>query len=126
MLPLLLLVSCGIFSPESRMNRICKNNPTICEYEKIDTQVVIREYSELDTQKITNKVDSFIIHKDRVTTKVYRNYDTIFVRQETEPDTLYNITKEMTQIVKEAPEFMWWIIVGLSLMLATIIIARRK
>jgi hypothetical protein len=98
------LTSCGVFSPENRMGRLCKKNPELCEYEKVDTQLVIREYTPLDTQKVTNKIDSFIIHKDKVITRIYRNYDTITVNQIQAPDTSLNIVKERSFTVSELPD----------------------
>ena len=111
----LTLASCGVFSPDKRMQRLCKNNPELCDYEKIDTQIVVREYTPLDTQKVTNKIDSFIIHKDRVTTRIYRNYDTILVHQEQLPDTVRTIIKERSQIIEKTPEWIFWILGGLAI-----------
>jgi hypothetical protein len=103
---LLGLTSCGVFSPENRMGRLCEKNPELCEYEKVDTQLVIREYTPLDTQKVTNKVDSFIIHKDKVITRIYRNYDTITVNQTQAPDTSMNVVRERSFTVSELPDWV--------------------
>lgn len=100
------LTSCGVFSPENRMGRLCKKNPELCEYEKVDTQLIIRKYTPLDTQKVTNKVDSFIIHKDKVITRIYRNYDTITVNQTQAPDTSINVVRERSFTVSELPDWV--------------------
>jgi hypothetical protein len=105
-----LLSGCAVFSPENRMERLCKNNPALCDYEKIDTQIVVREYTPLDTQKVTNKIDSFIIEKDKVITRIYRNYDTIIVQQEQQPDTTRTIIKERSQIVERAPKWFFYVL----------------
>jgi hypothetical protein len=125
---LLGLTSCGVFSPENRMGRLCEKNPELCEYEKVDTQLVIREYTPLDTQKVTNKVDSFIIHKDKVITRIYRNYDTITVNQIQAPDTSLNIVKERSFAVSRFPDWLKNGLGGALFVLAiffTIDLARR-
>lgn len=109
----LILSGCAVFSPENRMERICKKNPNLCDYEKIDTQIVVREFTPLDTQKVTNKIDSFIIEKDKVITRIYRNYDTIIVQQEQQPDTTRTIIKERSQIVERTPKWLFYVLGGL-------------
>jgi hypothetical protein len=109
------------------MERLCKNNPALCDYEKIDTQIVVREYTPLDTQKVTNKIDSFIIEKDKVITRIYRNYDTIIVQQEQQPDTTRIIIKERSQIVERAPKWFFYVLGSLAFItLLLFLIAFKK
>lgn len=121
-----LLSGCAVFSPENRIERLCKKNPELCEYEQIDTQVIVREYTPLDTQKVTNKVDSFIIHKDRVTTRIYRNYDTIIVQQEQQPDTMRTIIKERSVVINKMPEWSKWLMVCLGFALLFVFLIRVR
>ena len=121
----LILSGCGVFAPEKRMQRICVKNPEVCEYERIDTQITIREYQPLDTQKITNKVDSFIIEQGKTITRIYRSYDTITVNQIQKPDTVRTIIKERSQVVTRFPEWVKWAFGALGLVLLLMLIIIR-
>lgn len=119
------LASCGVLSPEARLERICKNNPEACEVEKVDTSIIVHEYTPIDTQKITNKVDSFIINKDRVITRIYRSYDTLRVMQEQQPDTSMVITKERSVPKNSVPEWVKWVMIAMGNALIIMVFALR-
>ena len=121
----LILSGCGVFAPEKRMQRICVKNPEVCEYERIDTQITIREYQPLDTQKITNKVDSFVIEKGKTITRIYRSYDTITVNQIQKPDTVQTIIKEKSVMIDRVPEWSKWVMLSLGVIVLLLLLIKR-
>ena len=80
---LLLFCSCNA---SKRIQKIAEKNP---QFTRIIDSVKVKEYKKIDTVKITNKIDSFILESQKVITKVFRHNDTIRVFQNVKPDTVY-------------------------------------
>ena len=56
---------------------------------RIIDSVQIKEYTQIDTFQVTNRVDSFIVQNEKVLTKVFRYNDTIRIFQDIQADTIY-------------------------------------
>jgi len=82
---ILLLLFCSCDATK-RIQKIAEKNPQIT---RIIDSVKVKEYKKIDTVKITNKIDSFILESQKVITKVFRHNDTIRVFQNVKPDTVY-------------------------------------
>ena len=80
---LLLFCSCNA---SKRIQKIAEKNP---QFTRIIDSVKVKEYKKIDTVKITNKIDSFILESQKVITKVFWHNDTIRVFQNVKPDTVY-------------------------------------
>ena len=78
----LLFCSCNA---SKRIQKIAEKNQLL----RIIDSVKIKEYEKIDSFKITNRFDSFILENQKVITKVFRHNDTIRVFQDIKADTIY-------------------------------------
>lgn len=63
----------------------------------IDTIYVVGTH--IDTFKVTNKIDTIILSKDNVITKVFRHYDTIWVATDVRTDTIVRVVYKDRYVV---------------------------
>jgi len=81
---LLILLFCSC-NATKRIQKIAEKN----ELVRIIDSVQIKEYTQIDTFQVTNRVDSFIVQNEKVLTKVFRYNDTIRIFQDIQADTIY-------------------------------------
>lgn len=79
---ILLFCSCNA---TKRIQKIAEKNQLV----RIIDSVQIKEYTQIDTFQVTNRVDSFIVQNEKVLTKVFRYNDTIRIFQDIQADTIY-------------------------------------
>ena len=78
----LLFCSCNA---SKRIQKIAEKNQLL----RVIDSVKIKEYEKIDSFKITNRFDSFILENQKVITKVFRHNDTIRIFQDIQADTIY-------------------------------------
>ena len=78
----LLICSCNA---SKRIQKIAEKNQLL----RIIDSVKIKEYEKIDSFKITNRFDSFILENQKVIAKVFRHNDTIRIFQDIQADTIY-------------------------------------
>ena len=78
----LLFCSCNA---SKRIQKIAEKNQLL----RVIDSVKIKEYEKIDSFKITNRFDSFILENQKVITKVFRHNDTIRIFQDIQADTNY-------------------------------------
>ena len=78
----LLFCSCNA---SKRIQKIAEKNKLL----RVIDSVKIKEYEKIDSFKITNRFDSFILENQKVITKVFRHNDTIRIFQDIQADTIY-------------------------------------
>jgi hypothetical protein len=81
---LLILLFCSC-NATKRIQKIAEKNQLV----RIIDSVQIKEYTQIDTFQVTNRVDSFIVQNEKVLTKVFRYNDTIRIFQDIQADTIY-------------------------------------
>lgn len=90
----------------------------------IDTIYVVGTH--VDTFKITNKIDTIILNKDNVITKVFRHYDTIWVMTDIKRDTIIRIIYKDRYMVKpldaDIKKRYWSLSMWLDIILIVIIV----
>jgi hypothetical protein len=79
---ILLFCSCNA---TKRIQKIAEKNQLV----RIIDSVQIKEYTQIDTFQVSNRVDSFIVQNEKVLTKVFRYNDTIRIFQDIQADTIY-------------------------------------
>ena len=81
---LLILLFCSC-NATKRIQKIAEKNQMV----RIIDSVQIKEYTQIDTFQVTNRVDSFIVQNEKVLTKIFRYNDTIRIFQDIQADTIY-------------------------------------
>ena len=81
---LLILLFCSC-NATKRIQKIAEKNQLV----RIIDSVQIKEYTQIDTFQVTNRVDSFIVQNEKVLTKVFRYNDTIRIFQDIQADTIF-------------------------------------
>ena len=81
---LLILLFCSC-NATKRIQKIAEKNKLV----RIIDSVQIKEYTQIDTFQVTNRVDSFIVQNEKVLTKVFRHNDTIRIFQDIQADTIF-------------------------------------
>ena len=81
---ILVLLFCS-FNASKRIQKIAEKNQLL----RVIDSVKIKEYEKIDSFKITNRFDSFILENQKVITKVFRHNDTIRIFQDIQADTIY-------------------------------------
>jgi len=81
---LLILLFCSC-NATKRIQKIAEKNQLV----RIIDSVQIKEYTQIDTFQVSNRVDSFIVQNEKVLTKVFRYNDTIRIFQDIQADTIY-------------------------------------
>lgn len=81
---LLIFLFCSC-NATKRIQKIAEKNQLV----RIIDSVQIKEYTQIDTFQVTNRVDSFIVQNEKVLTKVFRYNDTIRIFQDIQADTIY-------------------------------------
>lgn len=83
---LLLLASC---TPQKRLDRLIRRHPELVRVDsvKIVDTVITRDVS-IDTMRVMNTHDTFIVNRDRLTVQVIRHQDSIYVFGKCASDTV--------------------------------------
>lgn len=129
------LLSCG---PQKRLNRLVKKHPELIRVDTIklsDTSFLPGTYTDTLISLLSSRVDTIVITKNNIITKLYTHRDSIFISSEALPDTIVKtISAPFTNIVVEEQNnrFEWlkyfgkslWI--TLPLLLLLLLIRRRR
>jgi len=81
---LLILLFCSC-NATKRIQKIAEKKQLV----RIIDSVQIKEYTQIDTFQVSNRVDSFIVQNEKVLTKIFRYNDTIRIFQDIQADTIY-------------------------------------
>lgn len=119
----LLFAAC---TPTDRLARMQKNHPYLFT-QKDSTEIRIDKREIVDTSFVSKSVDTFTFHTERSKTFIYRNYDTVWVKQDIEPCTTVIRTTEIMPNVPAARTFSeqaerWMMYIALGIILFLLII----
>lgn len=83
---ILFLASC---TPQKRLDRLIRRHPELVRVDsvKIVDTVITRDVS-IDTMRVMNTHDTFIVNRDRLTVQVIRHQDSIYVFGKCAADTI--------------------------------------
>ena len=112
---ILLLASC---TPQKRLDRLIRRHPELVRVDslKIVDTVITRDVS-IDTMRVMNTHDTFIVNRDRLTVQVIRHQDSIYVFGKCAADTIVierNVPVKVVQAnVTDTPLTTYIIMFGL-------------
>lgn len=119
------IVSC---SPQRRLNRLIRKHPELIRIDSIRViDTFISKEVSVDTFKLMNKYDTFILNKERLTVQVIRHQDSIYVFGKCDNDTIVlerKIPIKTIQVNQQVP--IWnYIVMGILALLFFIFLLRK-
>jgi hypothetical protein len=130
----LIIIAVASCSPQWHIKRAIAKDPSILTANntvKIDTTIITRERTLHDTI-VLNDVDSITITKDRVVTKIWRQYDTLRVETICPPDTLrIEVTKDCPpQVIYTPKQSIWkslfWVLIVVIILAVVFVLKKLK
>lgn len=114
-----LIESC---SPSKRLARLERRHPELFDTIVIRDTVVVsgsRSDTILSIERILNSRDTIVIHKDRLTQKIFYYRDSLFLQGECQGDTIVREIKvpKVIYLDKPFPGWIYGIIIGSLLLL---------
>lgn len=83
---ILLLASC---TPQKRLDRLIRRHPELVRVDSVKiVDTVITQEVSVDTMRVMNTYDTFIVSRDRLTVQVIRHQDSIYVFGKCAADTV--------------------------------------
>lgn len=122
---LLLLASC---TPQKRLDRLIRRHPELVRVDsvKIVDTVITRDVS-VDTMRVMNTHDTFIVNRDRLTVQVIRHQDSIYVFGKCAADTVVIERNVPVRVVEASTDegVLKWLVPVLLVVIMLMLFARR-
>lgn len=126
---LLVLAFLSSCTPQKRLDRLIRRHPELVRVDsvKIIDTVITRDVS-VDTMRVMNTHDTFIVNRDRLTVQVIRHQDSIYVFGKCSGDTVVIEKKVPVKIIEAngAKEFPSWIFNAVTLLILLLVLFFRK
>lgn len=107
---ILFLAAC---TPQKRLDRLIRRHPELVRVDsvKIVDAVITREVS-IDTMRVMNTHDTFIVNRDRLTVQVIRHQDSIYVFGRCAADTIIIERNVPVKVVEANSDEGWlkWVV----------------
>lgn len=107
---ILFLAAC---TPQKRLDRLIRRHPELVRVDsvKIVDAVITREVS-IDTMRVMNTHDTFIVNRDRLTVQVIRHQDSIYVFGRCASDTIIIERNVPVKVVEANSDEGWlkWVV----------------
>ena len=106
-------------SAQWHVKQALKKDPNIIT-EKIIVEkdtLIIRDSVRYNDTLVTRSIDTIKIENERVSTVIYRYFDTFRVVQTLKGDTVRITKKVVTPVVEAKPSYWGWIVAGLILVI---------
>lgn len=121
---LLLLAAC---TPQKRLDRLIRKHPELVRVDsvKIIDTVITQEIS-LDTMRVMNTHDTFIVNRDRLTVQVIRHQDSIYVFGKCAADTVVIERNVPVKVVEASTDdgVLKWVVPVLLVVIMLMLFAR--
>ena len=122
---ILLLSSC---TPQKRLDRLIRRHPELVRVDsvKIVDTVITRDVS-IDTMRVMNTHDTFIVNRDRLTVQVIRHQDSIYVFGKCAADTVVIQRNVPVKVVESRSDegVLKWVVPVLLVIIMLMIFSRR-
>lgn len=122
---ILLLASC---TPQKRLDRLIRRHPELVRVDsvKIVDTVITRDVS-VDTMRVMNTHDTFIVNRDRLTVQVIRHQDSIYVFGKCAADTVVIERNVPVRVVEASTDegVLKWLVPVLLVVIMLMLFARR-
>lgn len=122
---ILLLSSC---TPQKRLDRLIRRHPELVRVDsvKIVDTVITRDVS-IDTMRVMNTHDTFIVNRDKLTVQVIRHQDSIYVFGKCASDTVVIERSVPVKVVESQSDegVLKWVVPVLLVIIMLMIFSRR-
>jgi len=138
---LLTLPACYLLkSPAERLDYLISKHPELATTDTMTlTDTLITELLQLDSVYVMSPGgrDTLIIREHNITTRIIRQYDTLYVRTTAAPDTIIRTQTVTVERIKHVPmsvsdaasrlwqKYRWWVL-GLVVLILALLILRRR
>ena len=125
---LIFLLLCLGCSPQRRLVRLLEHHPelTVADTVRFRDTVTIPSVQADTFINLTNMTDTVVVEKERLSVKLFRHRDTLYLKSECKADTIFRdrmIAVEKIKMIKPdtAEKLRWkllpWLVLGASVLL---------
>lgn len=122
---LLLLASC---TPQKRLDRLIRRHPELVRVDSVKiVDTVITQEVSVDTMRVMNTYDTFIVNRDRLTVQVIRHQDSIYVFGKCAADTVVIERNVPVRVVEASTDegVLKWVAPVVLVVMMLMLFARR-
>lgn len=103
----LLLVFFSSCTPQKRLDRLIRKHPELVRVDSVKIiDTVITKSVSVDTMRVMNSYDTFIVNRDRLTVQVIRHQDSIYVYGKCAGDTVVIERKVPVKVIEVSDEII--------------------